>query len=468
MSQYLSQTRIEEPIWLEADDIHFLRKRISEAETQLGSLDGQIDQRDAKLVDIAACRNILSPIRRVPLEILAEILVLVCLPSYGWCASYDIIRYTSILSRVCVAWRKAAHNTPQLWSNLCISPSYPEFFDGQFVWLKEWVDRCQGHSLDLYLALPAPKSRKGQKLSHSILHFSHKIRVLHVSGHWSSLLPLIDYSSFPLLEEVDFEVNGFSDAYDTVELLPPQKIYALLGAPKLRFVTMREFTDLSFLTVLMLPAEQLTSLKITSVFNFSKIYVNLLRRCENLVNLELHYDSDVRPMDNARINLPICLPLLKSVSLNGNLLEYLTAPCIEELTLWCNPVDYFHCCSRAVDAFQQRSRTTLSTLYFENFDDDDEEDKIANITEDLIAILSLFPTVSMFGIKNGSFNINPLLRALTVDESRQVLLPKLEHLSLRIDACADYSSELKALILSRWWPDDDMDGCVSDHVDCRK
>ncbi|KAE9403906.1 hypothetical protein BT96DRAFT_453515 [Gymnopus androsaceus JB14] len=415
--------------------------------------------------DITACRNVLSPIRRVPLEILGDIFCLSCRPDYDWRASHDIIHYTSILSSVCVAWRKAAHATPQLWSTLCINAeNYPKVLRRQSGWLKEWVDRCQGRSLDLYLAFPERKSQKGQELFHSILPFSRKIRLLDILGTPSSYLPLIEHCSFPLLEEVDFEVNGFSDAYDTVELLPPQKIDALLGAPKLRFVTMREFTDLSFLTVLMLPAQQLTSLKITSDFNSSNIYVNLLHHCKNLVNLELRCH---RPMDNA--NLPICLPLLKWVSLDGNLLEYLTAPCIEELTLWCDPDEYFHCCSRAVDAFQQRSRTTLSTLYFENFDDDDkfdddeeEEDKIANFNEDLIAILSVFPTVSMFGIKNGSFNVNPLLRALTVDESRQVLLPKLEHLSLRIDACADYSSELKALILSRWWPDDDMGGCVSE------
>ncbi|KAE9403913.1 hypothetical protein BT96DRAFT_814310 [Gymnopus androsaceus JB14] len=84
MSQYLSQTRIEEQIWLEPSDVSFLRKRISEAESQLESLENQISeltrQRDAKLVDIVACQNVLSPIRRVPLEILAEYLVLVCRP----------------------------------------------------------------------------------------------------------------------------------------------------------------------------------------------------------------------------------------------------------------------------------------------------------------------------------------------------------------------------------------------------
>ncbi|KAE9403914.1 hypothetical protein BT96DRAFT_917272 [Gymnopus androsaceus JB14] len=54
-------------------------------------------------------------------------------------------------------------------------------------------------------------------------------------------------------------------------------------------------------------------------------------------------------------------------------------------------------------------------------------------------MVSLFPTVSKFGFKNGSFNVNPFLRALTVEDSR------------------------RALILSRCQcPDDDMGGCVSE------
>ncbi|KAE9408791.1 hypothetical protein BT96DRAFT_671877 [Gymnopus androsaceus JB14] len=462
MSQYLSQTRIEEPIWLEADDILFLRNRISEAETRLESLDGQIDQRDAKLVDIAACRNVLSPIRRVPSEILAEIFCLSYRPNGNWSAYYDIIRSTSILCRACVAWRKAAHATPQLWSTLCLNAENNcKFLHRQFGWLEKWVDRCQGHSLDLYLALPAAKSRNGEQLLfHSILCFSHKIRLLDVIGPPSSYLPLIEHSSFPLLEEVDFAIDDFPDADDTVELLPPQKIDALLGAPKLRCVAMREFTGLSFLTVLMLPVEQLTSLKIISDFNSSNIYVNLLHRCGNLVNLELGYDSDFHPMDNA--SFPICLPSLKSLSLHSSLLGWTTAPHLEELTLRYASHD-FHSFSIEVAAFQRRSRTALSTLYLEYFDPQDEG--LANFTEDLISMLSVFPTVSKFGMRYSSFDVNPLLRALTADENRQALLPKLEHLSLHMDGSEDYSSdssELKAFILSRWWPDDDVGGCVSE------
>ena len=72
MARYLSHTRIEGPAELEPCDISFLRVRIFDAETQIESIEAQISelmsQKHAKLVEIALLKNILSPVRRVPLE----------------------------------------------------------------------------------------------------------------------------------------------------------------------------------------------------------------------------------------------------------------------------------------------------------------------------------------------------------------------------------------------------------------
>ncbi|KAE9405933.1 hypothetical protein BT96DRAFT_1015195, partial [Gymnopus androsaceus JB14] len=94
MAQYL-ESRIEDPIWLEPNDISFLRTRIAEEEafvqsfqSQIGELRAQISeltlQKDAKLVEIASIQNVLSPVRRVPLEILSEIFELVSAKHYQW------------------------------------------------------------------------------------------------------------------------------------------------------------------------------------------------------------------------------------------------------------------------------------------------------------------------------------------------------------------------------------------------
>ncbi|KAE9382538.1 hypothetical protein BT96DRAFT_747313, partial [Gymnopus androsaceus JB14] len=60
-------------------------------------------------------RNLLSPIRRIPLELLSGIFQLSCTPEDGWDSSHDIVNRISVLCRVCIAWRRAALSTPQLW-----------------------------------------------------------------------------------------------------------------------------------------------------------------------------------------------------------------------------------------------------------------------------------------------------------------------------------------------------------------
>ncbi|KAE9405926.1 hypothetical protein BT96DRAFT_811528, partial [Gymnopus androsaceus JB14] len=125
MAQYL-QSRIEDPIWLEPNEISFLQTRISEEEALVQTLESRIDelrvqiseltcQKDAKLVEIASLRNVLAPVRRVPLEILTEIFELSCIPKYGPLYDSDLVPDMFMLTSVCAAWRKASHTTPHLW-----------------------------------------------------------------------------------------------------------------------------------------------------------------------------------------------------------------------------------------------------------------------------------------------------------------------------------------------------------------
>ncbi|KAJ3911472.1 hypothetical protein F5877DRAFT_25545, partial [Lentinula edodes] len=63
-------------------------------------------------------KNVLSPVRRVPPEILSEIFEWYCFSEKkdvtGW--RHDIVAcYVPTLVRVCVAWRNTAHGTPRIW-----------------------------------------------------------------------------------------------------------------------------------------------------------------------------------------------------------------------------------------------------------------------------------------------------------------------------------------------------------------
>ncbi|KAE9404888.1 hypothetical protein BT96DRAFT_397951 [Gymnopus androsaceus JB14] len=242
---------------------------------------------------------------------------------------HGIVQYTSILCAVCVAWRKAAHLTPRLWSKLCISlekhqtPVIPELG-----WVKEWINRRQGLPLDLYLNFDAQSGISpvlSSKFMETILGFSHKIRLLNLEGHISFFIPLFSLprSSLPQLEEVYLKIWSSSPRKDAQDvelayLQVPQQIETFLEVPKLRQFEIIEKDAIPLLKRLVLPVEQLTSLKITStiiddVCFDPDVYVDILRRCKDLVHLRVDLGYDFDPFILFSKHLSISLPSLKSI-----------------------------------------------------------------------------------------------------------------------------------------------------------
>ncbi|KAE9405988.1 hypothetical protein BT96DRAFT_294717 [Gymnopus androsaceus JB14] len=260
MAHYLYQSRIEDPIWLQPDDISFLRTRLSEAEDVIQIIEKRMEeltahipeltrQKHAKLVEIVSLRNVLAPVRRVPLEILTEIFELSCLPKYGFRES-DLVPDMFMLTSVCAAWRKAAHTTPRLWSRLCISFAKELVPGSDFAWINDWITRCRRVPLDLYiqfdlyiLELEDPDNlimeRAAQLLEYILGHFGDIIRLLDISGRPSAFLPILQLprSSLLSLEELSFEIcEAKNDTVKDLVDLFPRKVDVLLGADKLRQV----------------------------------------------------------------------------------------------------------------------------------------------------------------------------------------------------------------------------------------
>ncbi|THU81797.1 hypothetical protein K435DRAFT_692804, partial [Dendrothele bispora CBS 962.96] len=69
---------------------------------------------------IANCRSLLSPIRRLPPEILTLVFLCLCRDQIiGYdTVDFDIVLPAFELSRVCASWREVALNTPAIWSNV--------------------------------------------------------------------------------------------------------------------------------------------------------------------------------------------------------------------------------------------------------------------------------------------------------------------------------------------------------------
>ncbi|KIK60968.1 hypothetical protein GYMLUDRAFT_139428, partial [Collybiopsis luxurians FD-317 M1] len=72
-------------------------------------------QKIEKFID--AHRALMSPIRRMPVEILAEIFVH-CLPTDPVYAVRDVYQAPLLLITICREWRQVALDNPRLWNSL--------------------------------------------------------------------------------------------------------------------------------------------------------------------------------------------------------------------------------------------------------------------------------------------------------------------------------------------------------------
>ncbi|THU82285.1 hypothetical protein K435DRAFT_691794, partial [Dendrothele bispora CBS 962.96] len=64
-------------------------------------------------------KTLLSPIRRMPIDILLEIFSIVCFESGG---NHRVITATTLsLSQICSFWRGVVKNNPRLWSTLAVN-----------------------------------------------------------------------------------------------------------------------------------------------------------------------------------------------------------------------------------------------------------------------------------------------------------------------------------------------------------
>jgi len=101
-------------------------------------------RREKALTYIHKHRQLLSPIRRLPPEILAETFVR-CLPS-NHLPTRNLAEAPLLLTLVCKQWREIALSTPRMWCALHIYVPYSRFNDVQFIekrkaGIQQWLER---------------------------------------------------------------------------------------------------------------------------------------------------------------------------------------------------------------------------------------------------------------------------------------------------------------------------------------
>ncbi|KAJ7157197.1 hypothetical protein C8R46DRAFT_1165600 [Mycena filopes] len=143
------------PLDEELSQIHGLLveplSRLKELDGQIADLQRAMDEleaeRDAVEAFIAPHKALISPVRRLPLDIIQEIFV-ACLPTHRNCVM-SAVEAPVLLGRICSAWRAISITTPRLWSRLHIVEPEPLGPDGildekvaqRLETTKTWLDR---------------------------------------------------------------------------------------------------------------------------------------------------------------------------------------------------------------------------------------------------------------------------------------------------------------------------------------
>ncbi|KAJ7669972.1 hypothetical protein DFH06DRAFT_1468697 [Mycena polygramma] len=307
------------------------------------TLDGLILERHDLARRVQQCATVLSPIRRVPPEIVGEIFSWT-LPRTTRVAGHPPSRAPWYLGQISGIWREIALGLPSLWSSITVfhtddSPrqDFPPLPMVQAQLLRsanahlhvdfEWMidEECASPFMDALLA------------------HSNRWRSLRLCGDSNALLELMHAAKGRLAQLHTLEIDD--DAREDDDSVVSD-IFSI--APNLRQVVLTTATFSCFSPPLSIPWAQITQYR--GVATFEQL-TDILPEASGLVDCALGFADDGQEMTDGTV---ITLPRLRRLfTERGEFLACLTAPQLEYLstdTVW------------PVLPFIQRSLCRLTTL----------------------------------------------------------------------------------------------------------
>ena len=290
---------------------------------------------------------ILSPVRRLPLDVLHEIF-LHCLPTHR----NPIMNFSEsplLLTRICSSWRAIALSSPRIWSRIHIPlPGDPSLASGYAIVIDEaslssrrqrfagllklrcevvrtWLSRSGTCPLSLSITYPASRSHiqnlKDDELSHEmfniLLSFADRWRDVNISMPeeiYNKLQGDMKPTMFCSLNSLKLNLHQQFPA-NTVKSPRIQ----LLAAPGLCSITISAFqTTLHITENLVQPIwNQLTHITLASWIS-DRCLPALLRQCPNLVFGNFMVTSSHWPNEQKVDQEDTLLPCLESLAINDS------------------------------------------------------------------------------------------------------------------------------------------------------
>jgi len=381
-------------------------------------------------------------VHRVPVEILVQIFWF-CLPLQGLSDPWDLTpsacRNQAPLSlcHVCSSWRRIAMETPALWISLAMEVSLEDTLvvperHGQVA--SFWISQAGCRLVDLWITSRSTADDDFEKFSTNFMiqvvrPRAERIRSLHLSFNTIyDLLCLLQYQdhedtlphhvwSFPSLEYLIIDLYSFPSTARTM-------LTALQSMPKLHTVELSHVIVVNEL-IIQLPWAQLTSLTIYLIPE--SVFRVLMTQCPALETV--HFSVRDRYFDEELLVVNVTLTRLTTFEVHflgisgSSIFDGIHFPALNNLTLylpycigeftWTAPEHMF------------RHLAPITTLSLGGHID----------PPNMIDILRQTKNVTTFKVEFGVGH-GGVLKALTLDEDEEVLLPTLS--VLHVQMCAHH------------------------------
>ncbi|KAL0957001.1 hypothetical protein HGRIS_003102 [Hohenbuehelia grisea] len=376
--------------------------------------------RDGLKQHVQRCRRVLSPIRRLPPELLSEIFIYCNINEHRVNTDLlDVRKCPWTLGRVCGFWRAVANSTSQLWCEIRVVLGYlPKIPAHDLIELMETIVHRSGeHPLKVTM-----ESCGEGALFHPVMGvLAAESRRWQVLDTQSDILPNLAAIAgrVPMLREINFH-----EMRVTVWRGEQEQLYEDIfsAVPLLRKVD-AQYLDLF---TARLPFSQLTHL--SGQFQSAFDAYEVLKEATNLVKLSLNFegDSGVEARQIPHLSSPlITLPHLRELELvvgdSVTFLDHFILPALTTLKYWNFSQDAW--AVQVLPALFRRSTCPLAWLHINDLVLDDDDD--------LIQLLDSIPSVEHLHLGKLSAYGDTFFHAATVPlDNSPYLLPNLKILRI--------------------------------------
>lgn len=406
---------------------NIIRGQVTQAEDSLTQYDASIDRLERELTRLRARRDslqelttarkaILSPIRRLPSELISEI-AYHAIPDVEESVSLKLREGPWVLSHLCSRWRDTVVSLPGLWSQPKICPADINYNPMSPIILDTILTRAKDHRLtfkSVYFDPRFPDMHMYRRILEVMVSRSHLWHNVTMFDFPTELIPVLDAvrNRLPLLNWLWVRFDSDSDVAATT----PIDYFA--NAPLFVHASFHHFPG--DLRLLQLPWSQLTRLEAYDCTAEEELYI--LRQLRSIRSCDLRRTAE-DPLD-LEVFDSIELPFLQRLSADTlHTLGCVLAPSLVAVDI---TVDGFN-----VDPFISlinRSSCTLQYLWLSAImgEPDDESGGV----EDAVTILDAVPTISSLRIYVTTYNPSLISRLTLAPDHPSCILPKLESLSL--------------------------------------